>query len=866
MRTLKKSLALVLALVMVLGLGVVGASADNKLDDYNDLAKLDAQYVEAAGVLTGLGIVAGIDSVTLDPDGYYTREQAAKIITYLLLGETKAEALSCTEDPFDDVAADHWSAKYIAYCAERGIIDGVGGNKFDPYSKLTGYQWAKMLLSAVGFGKNGEFTGDSWSLGTATYAAITDLFEGDETGGDHVALRREQAMLYAFNALTNLGYVTYSEALGDYFWSYNVAVGDRVLPEGSLAWVIWNLRSEEGVVVDNEALGASATMLDTSLTSYSTADFSVNADTGLDVLGHLVRQWYTVSTTITGATVNTGVYTHDLATSTDYDCPANTVSSYATVLTANANTGWPVYEQSNVNNPDGVYDVTVKANAALATLTRFYEAADRTEITWKDGTSVTVDNDNIYTDISTLAKDTEVIVVPTWHGKYYIAPVTTTLGEVTGYNTTTKTATLADGTVLSISNLTDETDTIVVGESYRFTLDSHGHYIRFALVPDVVDVYYFTGAVQASTTSSILGEGTYAAEGVNVSTGAVQYFEIDIDDPKFRHTNDNHFYDAGYYNVNAAGTGGVTYAQMTTPTGDYTYTGTTIRHTLSGSNISGEVYYGDTVQFIFVSGAGRDLVRNMESVSVADLLADNNATSVTVNDAWFTAANNDYNNLQASAVFSAAEPNVAETTLGYVYLPENIDATDTWNVYKVSDTVYYYTYADAYINGVKTPITFLQTTNNAPSYNAGFYRYTMEQVTWQDGTVLNVVVLTGPVSTNNTTVRIEGSVTTGSTGYSIGGADEPVYLTWGNWVYDITNATVVDLRTGLYDEVTNPTGPDAINTISELQDRYDKSIHDFEDALDPVNIVFVTDLASTTNNGQTVNGAPVAIYILGVAD
>ena len=36
MRTLKKSLALVLALVMLLGLGVVGASADNALDNYTD--------------------------------------------------------------------------------------------------------------------------------------------------------------------------------------------------------------------------------------------------------------------------------------------------------------------------------------------------------------------------------------------------------------------------------------------------------------------------------------------------------------------------------------------------------------------------------------------------------------------------------------------------------------------------------------------------------------------------------------------------------------------------------------------------------------------------------------------------------------
>ena len=472
MRTLKKSLALVLALVMVLGLGVVGASADNKLDDYNDLAKLDAQYVEAAGVLTGLGIVAGIDSVTLDPDGYYTREQAAKIITYLLLGETKAEALSCTEAPFDDVAADHWSAKYIAYCAERGIIDGVGGNKFDPYSKLTGYQWAKMLLSAVGFGKNGEFTGDSWSLGTATYAAITDLFEGDETGGDHVALRREQAMLYAFNALTNLGYVTYSEALGDYFWSYGEEVGDRVLPEGSLAQVIWNLYSVEGVVTDNEALGNNVTDIRT----VSNTTVEVAADTNLGLLGHFVRQWYIGQPAdYTGSWTRTGVYTHDLATSaTKYDCQSG-VAQFANSITTYYNNVWKLYEQANVVNP-AVGDYSVYAYATLGHLTRFYEQSDLTEITFKaDKSTVTVDNDNIYTDISNLAKDTEVIIVRTNHAKYYIAPVTSTSGTVSRYDTATQTVTLDDGTVLPKSALFDMgSDSIVVGKTYSFALDTHG--------------------------------------------------------------------------------------------------------------------------------------------------------------------------------------------------------------------------------------------------------------------------------------------------------------------------------------------------------------------------------------------------------
>lgn len=57
--------------------------------------------------------------------------------------------------PFDDVAADHWAAGYIAYCANAGIINGNGAGSFLPDQEVTAYQFGKMLLTAVGYGVNG---------------------------------------------------------------------------------------------------------------------------------------------------------------------------------------------------------------------------------------------------------------------------------------------------------------------------------------------------------------------------------------------------------------------------------------------------------------------------------------------------------------------------------------------------------------------------------------------------------------------------------------------------------------------------------------------------------------------------------------
>ena len=301
MRTLKKSLALVLALVMVLGLAVVGASADNALDNFTDLDQLDANYVEAAGVMNGLGIINGISDTVLDPNGTYTREQAAKIITYMLLGKTKAEALTATDTPFEDVPDGHWSAKYISFCVEQGIIDGMSPTSFEPFATLTGYQWAKMLLAAVGFGANGEFTGNSWSDNTALVAAQTDLFNGDYSGGDHVALRREQAILYAFNTLTGIREVTYTSNGNNYVYHINGywwADGTGY----TLATSVWNLTSDKGIVVANEGTGATATQLST---DYSTAKafVKVAANTDKDLMFHAVRAWYYDDAE------NTGVYT-----------------------------------------------------------------------------------------------------------------------------------------------------------------------------------------------------------------------------------------------------------------------------------------------------------------------------------------------------------------------------------------------------------------------------------------------------------------------------------------------------------------------------------------------------------------------------
>ncbi|MBR5260942.1 MAG: S-layer homology domain-containing protein, partial [Oscillospiraceae bacterium] len=111
MRTLKKTLSLVLVLAMVCSFFVMGTSAA-----FEDAADIDAKYEEAVAVMNGLGIIQG-DGKNFNPDGTLTRAHAATFIVRILKAEGYAAA--CTAN-FTDVAEGDWYYDAVAYCQTMG--------------------------------------------------------------------------------------------------------------------------------------------------------------------------------------------------------------------------------------------------------------------------------------------------------------------------------------------------------------------------------------------------------------------------------------------------------------------------------------------------------------------------------------------------------------------------------------------------------------------------------------------------------------------------------------------------------------------------------------------------------------------------
>ena len=180
---MKKLLALVLALVMSMSLVTISNAA------FKDADKID--YKEAVDVMNAVGVFIGDEKGNFNAKENLTREQAAKIIAYLELGSKAADALAGGAT-FTDVASTRWSAGFVGYCAQAGVVNGVGNSKFDP---------AGQLLVELGYdAKAADMVGTDWAINTSKLMAKAKLMDKID-GSVNQVLTREKAAQMTLNAL-----------------------------------------------------------------------------------------------------------------------------------------------------------------------------------------------------------------------------------------------------------------------------------------------------------------------------------------------------------------------------------------------------------------------------------------------------------------------------------------------------------------------------------------------------------------------------------------------------------------------------------------------------------------------------------------
>ena len=225
---LKKVLSLVLCVAMLLSVMVMGTGAAS----FTDQDEFSDNYAEAAEVLTGMGIIQGYDDGSFLPQRNINRAQVATMIYRAATGDVTDSKISqfVGEDLFDDVNADDWFAGYVNYCGNAEYIKGFTPDTFGPYKQVTGYQVLAMILRAVGYDENDEYTGDQWTLRVAATAREQGLLDNlnPDTNLAEPATRELVAELIFQAIHPDVDTVHYVPAEGEYQSDDGTSLGEQV--------------------------------------------------------------------------------------------------------------------------------------------------------------------------------------------------------------------------------------------------------------------------------------------------------------------------------------------------------------------------------------------------------------------------------------------------------------------------------------------------------------------------------------------------------------------------------------------------------------------------------------------------------------
>lgn len=141
-----------------------------------------------AAVLNKLGIMLGTES-GLELEREVTRAEALLLISRTCGISLDGEDASL---PFDDVRTEHWAYGAIAAFYRNGLVNGTSENSFEPDRGVTGKEFAKILLSCMGYK---DITLDNVYEMSEKAKLITDNFTRNHVYNSYTLTRGECARL-----------------------------------------------------------------------------------------------------------------------------------------------------------------------------------------------------------------------------------------------------------------------------------------------------------------------------------------------------------------------------------------------------------------------------------------------------------------------------------------------------------------------------------------------------------------------------------------------------------------------------------------------------------------------------------------------
>ena len=206
MRNLKKFLALVLAVMMVMSL-MVTVNAKT-VDDFADKDEVKAEYKDATNILLALGAIAGKSDTTLAPEGKLTRDELAVLLYTINRGnDGKDDYVLQTmkgreyDGSFTDVrGVSDGMVQFINYAVYYGWMNGTSATKFSPKGTVTLPQMLLAMLNVLGR-SDSVIGGSTWVLDTIMAAQEAEILTGIDMTNPNRSITRQEAFQIAYNAM-----------------------------------------------------------------------------------------------------------------------------------------------------------------------------------------------------------------------------------------------------------------------------------------------------------------------------------------------------------------------------------------------------------------------------------------------------------------------------------------------------------------------------------------------------------------------------------------------------------------------------------------------------------------------------------------
>ena len=468
----KKVLSLVLCVAMLLSVMVMGTGAA-----FTDEDDFSPQYAEAAEVLAGMKVMQGYDDGSFLPQRNITRAQVATLIYRAATGDVTDSQTDIYSDydKFDDVQSTDWFAGYVNYCGNAELIKGFTPTTFGPNKNVTGYQVLAMILRAVGYDQNDEFTGSGWEIRTASTAESLGILDNVQDATLGQPATRELVAELIFRAMI-VPTVEYTNAFG---YQQN---------KTTLGWNEFKLFEAEGTIVANEIAdlyGSKA--LDTGKTELVNnfgRSVTYNLTTDTSIIGEKVNVWIADETAVSTPA--------SLADITDWsnlraaDLTNDQEDEWADAT--NGGTQYFVnYDKADGatfdkgimikaidNNNDGDYEYVL---TEIDTLTFIDNIDDDGDILLND---MAVEDKVVAYDA---AAEGDVVLAINIDGGTYLEKAAFVTGNVTGLNTKDETATIGDAAyMVSGINYAGDPDLnqfATIRDTYQPGADWNGKYYNY---------------------------------------------------------------------------------------------------------------------------------------------------------------------------------------------------------------------------------------------------------------------------------------------------------------------------------------------------------------------------------------------------